>query len=297
MRAFTMNLLNYNANTAFPLGLLALQKQVDLRAELTRYSQGINQAPVHVAGFTEVFVAGNAFPGNVQNALNDLADALLIPVNNHNRHIAVIRCGYSALQPNGNEVVAIVLDGNATAVQHHIYWFTPGGNPNQMSIVNIGNYTAYLQQYYAWTPDYRYVVGVDFSLNGVDYNIAFFHNRQPGSNEQGVGMIFARNLVHQNQNLLLGGDFNTGPLCANANPCVAGYHHQTTYYSTLNNTTVASNYDWWMSCNTFMVNGIAAQCDATPNVPLSIPPAINAGNVPPPIVTGSDHRGVGISIA
>lgn len=295
MRAFTMNLLQYNADAAFQLGQAPTNKQQLLSAELANYSNNvINATPVNIAGFTEVNVANNALQGNVENALNDLSNSLNIPQDNlGNRHIAVIRCGYTALQPNTPEVVAVVVDGNANIINYYIDWFVPpqglqpGDYRTPIQPALVGNYTASLQSIQGWTADYRYIVGVEFSLVGINYNVAFFHNRQPGVAEQGVAMSFARRTLgnFQNANMLLGGDFNTTPLCAFNNPCVAGYHPHTqrTYYSIGANTTVANNYDWWISAHTLNNGLVNAQCDATPSFPGAL-------------LTGSDHRGVGIEI-
>ena len=291
MRAFTMNLLSYSPNGQFPLFQAApnplATKHGLLRQELSIYNP--MGAPVNVAGFTEVFVTDNALRVNVEGALNDLGDQLQIPLMLGNRYISVIRCGFSALQPNGSEVVAIVLDGNATNVCYYVSWFVPGyGDFFTPLRPMAGNYyVAHLQRIAGWAADYRYIVGVMFRLNGRNYNVAFFHNRQPGAIENMVAMGRARLLLGRrgNETMLLGGDFNTAPDCLILPACVAGHgRNRRAYYSINANTTTANNFDWWMS-NTILRNQLVdAQCDATPTVP------------PGRLVTGSDHRGVGIEI-
>jgi len=299
MRAFTMNLLNYNANTMSPAGGAAHAKHLLLAAELQNYQNNvIGAAIVNVAGFTEVFVADGANQNNVINALDHLGIQLAIPPAAGGRYVAVLRCGYSALQPNGNEVVAIVLDGNAINVQYYVASFNPPqGLPPPWTFTNVPGpaalppavvrYTAYLQRPALWVADYRYIVGVTFQLGGVNYHVGFFHNRQPGAIEGAAALGRARQHVEAHATMLLGGDFNATPGCINANPCRNGMNHQLTYYSTLANTTVANNYDWWMSLNTFHLGPFGAlnpaQCNATPTAPTADD-------------TGSDHRGVGIEI-
>ena len=133
MRTFEMNLLNYNANTQFPSGGAATAKQVALRNEMAAYKTAIGGANVNLAGFLEVGVANNATQANVTNALNDFGNALGIPAGVGGRNIAVIRCGRTALQ-NSNEVVAIVLDGNAVVTTYGLLWFK---DPNALTWQNL----------------------------------------------------------------------------------------------------------------------------------------------------------------
>ena len=146
MRAFHMNLLTYNANTQFPAGGAAQGKHQALRQEMANYRANvIGGNAVHLAGFTEVLVADAANPANVRQALNDFGAALGIAPGAHGRQLAVIRCGRTALQ-NSNEVVAIVLDGNAVIQRYGLLWFN---NPNAMQwqdrqIASQGVYTANL---------------------------------------------------------------------------------------------------------------------------------------------------------
>ncbi|MGJ8678344.1 MAG: hypothetical protein ACSHX0_12570 [Akkermansiaceae bacterium] len=296
MHIFHQNLLNYNANTQDPAGGVPTPKQGLITAELGLYQA--NYGNVDIAGFTEVFVANGATQANIESALNNLGASLGIPTDGAgNRNLAVIRCGRSALQ-NSNEVVGIVLDGNATNITYYVDSFETNGGPptwSKTTIPSAGNFTSYLQLPADWMPDYRYPVVVDYDLGGNSYSIGFIHNRRPSSLESAITLGYLRTYIegfapenggeYIDPCTLLGGDFNTTPDCLTANPCTTGGHHPLTFYSILANTTIANNYDWWMSNGQPLQSGGAnATCNATPTVPPTL-----AG-------TGSDHRGVGIDI-
>ncbi|MBD2016611.1 hypothetical protein H6F96_21905 [Microcoleus sp. FACHB-53] len=295
MRAFHMNLLNYNANTMFPLNGNQTPKHTRIQDELNNYRNNVmgQQNNVDVAGFTEVFVATGANPNNVINALGNLGDALGIPRVGGNHQIAVVRCGFTALQPNGNEVVAIVLNGNAIIANYYIAAYCPpqavqpGWHETTIVAAQAG-YTSHLVQEPYMVADYRYIVGVEFSLGGTNYDIAFIHNRQPGAEQGTVMMGQIRNYLGQatNANMLLGGDFNLDPLCQNANPCSSGAGANARWYYSNGATTAADNpRDWWISANQFLNGQQPAQCNVTPTMPN-----------PNTTGTGTDHRGIGITI-
>lgn len=293
MRAFHMNLLTYNANTQFPAGGVATQKQQNLSQEMMNYRNNvIGGAGVNLAGFTEVLVANNALQANVQNALNDLGTGLGIPPGANGRHIAVIRCGRTALQ-NSNEVVAIVVDGTANINTFGLLYFT---QPNPIQWINnpipaaANRYTSHLQIPAGAIPDYRYIVYVDFTWNGQRYTVGFIHNRAPGYEQALLVMQGIRNLLETGQpvNLTMsGGDFNVqssaiGPGGQGVQYPPTG-HHRFWYYSP-GNTTVVNAYDYWISHVQLMSpGGGTAISNSTPTAPA-------------PAITGSDHRGVGIEI-
>ncbi|CAK8162399.1 putative Endonuclease/exonuclease/phosphatase domain-containing protein [Candidatus Xenohaliotis californiensis] len=291
MKAFHMNLLNFSAsninywNGKNPQGKLAL-----LANELDEY-HGHLKTNVDIAGFTEVGIPNNPDSSQLQrmiNSLSLLSDALRIPTINiggvNVRYVLIVKCGQTALGTD-NECVAIVLNGNALNVNCFIDSFTVGSFIWNRSAVNINNFFALqLSQPNPNTPDYRYPVGADFSLNGTKYTIGFIHNRAPGNNHVAVTLAQLRTRVRNNFTLI-GGDFNTAPLCSHPNTCQEGRARNcNTYYHTGANTTSANNYDWWLGgTNILNANGVAAKCNATPNTP-----GVHT--------TGSDHRGIGIDI-
>ena len=295
MRIFQMNLLNYNTNTQYPANGNRTQKQALLRNEMNAYRAAL-PGNFTIAGFTEAFAANGAVAANVENALNDFGDQLAIPTAAGRRHVAVIRCGCSALQQS-NEVVAIVLDGNAVVNKYGVLYFT-NNNPIQWIDLPVtghinagGSYTAYLNQI-PGIPDYRFIVYVDYTIGGNNYVVGFIHNRQPRQAETVVVMGGIRNLLSAQApvNLTLcGGDFNADSLAIGAGGIgvhfPANGHHPLWYYSP-GDTTVRNPLDYWMSFPQLMdPAGIGtAKSDRTPNPPI-------------PANTGSDHRGTGINIA
>ncbi|NEP01493.1 MAG: hypothetical protein F6K58_23115 [Symploca sp. SIO2E9] len=299
MRAFHMNLLKYNANTQFTAGGNPTQKQLALHREMLNYHNNVlpQGANVNLAGFTEVLVADGAAQQNVQQALNNLGNALGIPAGNNNlgRHIAVIRCGRSVIQ-DSNEVVAIVVDGNAVINHFGLLYFTSVGPINWVNQqINPANnrYTSHLQIPHGAIPDYRYIVYVNFTLNNNQYSVGFIHNRAPGTGQATTVMLAIRNLLEAQNPLITicGGDFNTPALAINnagvgvQYPPPPNAHHPLWYYSP-GNTTVANAFDYWISFNQFFNPNQLQQtavCNCTPNNP-------NQN------LTGSDHRGVGIDI-
>ncbi|SHO57905.1 hypothetical protein [Vibrio quintilis] len=288
MKVFQMNLLNYNANTQFPNGGVATQKQIDLRNEMNNHGVG----NVNVAAFTEVGVADNFIQANVQNALNDFGNSLGIHQGANGRQLAVIRCGRTALQ-DSNEVVALVVDGNANIHNFGLYYFTqvePLIWQDEETNVGLNQFTANLNLPDGAIPDYRYIVYIDFTLNGVRRKLGFIHNRAPGHDQTVVVMQGIRSLLEQQNTLLMcGGDFNVASPAIGLNGVGVQYpnhgHHQKWYYSP-GYTTVSNPLDYWISQNQLMAPplGVAtAQANRTPNVPN-------------PVTTGSDHRGVWIDI-
>jgi hypothetical protein len=333
MHAFHMNLNVYTANVQFPAAGAMTAKQTALRTEMAAYNA--LHGPVNVAGFTEVGVPDTATPANVVNALGDLGAALGIPPGAANpRHIAVIRCGRTALADN-REVVAIVLDGNATLVTFRLLYFVIEHQrinwrwlpiPPPPAPPAIANYTQYLAKPAEPHPvDYRFIVSVSFTLSGNAHNIGFIHNRAPGQREAEWVMNSIRNLMEGGypapaaapgfggppppawpfQPVLLGGDFNVAAPAAARPPAAApgagtrvGGHHPLWYYST-GNTTLANPLDYWIApLQQFAPGGppppAPAVSNATPNPPLARAPAAGAAGG---VVTGSDHRGIGIDIA
>lgn len=291
MRAFHMNLLTYNANTQFPAGGAAQGKHQALRQEMANYRANvIGGNAVHLAGFTEVLVADAANPANVRQALNDFGAALGIAPGAHGRQLAVIRCGRTVLQ-NSNEVVAIVLDGNAVIQRYGLLWFN---NPNAMQwqdrqIASQGVYTANLGIPAQAVPDYRYIVYVSFTLNGAAYTVGFLHNRAPGNEQAVLVMNGLRALLEAQAPVALtlcGGDFNANSPVAGPGGVGQLYppngHHPSWYYSPGATTAAGNRYDYWISYpQLFQAPGATAAANATPTLPN-------------PNLTGSDHRGVGI---
>lgn len=294
MRAFTMNVRTYSANAQHPFGGAATAKQNALVAEMGAYTAGLAiGAQVNLAGFTEVLVPDNAQQNNVTTALDDFANALNIPVGG-GRHFAVIRCGRTVLQ-DSNEVVAIVLDGNAFVVTYGLLWFdNPVGLAWQNGAIAAagGGYTSHLAIPGLAVPDYRYIVYVQFVLAGAPYTVGFIHNRAPNQEQKLVVMQGIRHLLGQENppvNLTMcGGDFNAPSYYIAAGPGPGqqfGHGHNARWYYSPGPTTVANSYDYWISLLQLPGPGGAptASSDRTPNAP----------NVP---ITGSDHRGVGIDI-
>lgn len=292
MRAFHMNLLTYNANTQFPQGQLATAKQQNLRNQMTV----IGAPAFDIAGFTEVGVANAANPVNVRNALDDFGTALGIPqaVNGARRHMAVIRCGRTALV-DSNEVVALVINGNAVINYYDLIYFDRVGPANVLTSrtapdATANRYTSVLNIPNGAVPDYRYIVRVNFTLNGHMYDIGFVHNRAPGNDHVAVVMPWIRTMLEQGTLGLCGGDFNTTPPAGvvNGNGILlpVNVHRQNAYYSP-GLTTVANPYDYWIGGN--------AVLNAPPGG--GVASAGRTAHPPAPGVTGSDHCGVWINIA
>lgn len=287
MKTFQMNLLNYNANTQFPNGGVATQKQINLRTEMNNHGVG----DVNVAAFTEVGVANNYTQANVQNALNDFGNSLNIAQGANGRQIAVIRCGRTALQ-DSNEVVALVVDGNANIHNYGLYYFTqvaPLEWQNRVTGVGLNQFTTDLNLPPNALVDYRYIVYIDFTLNGVRQKLGFIHNRAPGHDQTVVVMQGIRSLLEQQNTLLMcGGDFNVSSPAIGLNGTGEQYpnngHHRLWYYSP-GDTTVANPLDYWISQNQLMAppGVVVAHAGKTPSIP-------SLAN------TGSDHRGVWIDI-
>lgn len=308
MRAFHMNLLVYAVNANFPAMGVATAKQTNLRNEMAAHIAA-RPGAINVAGFTEAHLPDGFNQANVVRALNDFGAALNIPAG-IGRHLAVIRCGRSALQDN-NEVIAIVLDGNAVVNNYGIKWFTIYMGHLNWQNLNIPaaalRFTSYLHIPNGAVPDYRYIVYVDFTLAAVRYVIGFIHNRAPGNVQtmlvmQGVrDQVLDANIAHPDNLTLVGGDFNAPaplPLPPPLVPPTRGFrdggpYHGRWYYSP-GNTTVANRYDYWISRTEFHETGVLPPATA---ISYSTPHPPNAGNhhplLPPP-VTGSDHRGVEI---
>eukprot|EP01130_Rhizamoeba_saxonica_P002452 TRINITY_DN12249_c0_g1_i1.p1 TRINITY_DN12249_c0_g1~~TRINITY_DN12249_c0_g1_i1.p1 ORF type:complete len:318 (+),score=35.06 TRINITY_DN12249_c0_g1_i1:95-1048(+) len=294
--AFHWNLNVYNANTQHPVNQNPKTQHTALCNIAQNYTQNVTPT-VNVAGFTEVLVANNATPANVKKCLNEIGDGLNIPKVGGNRYTAVIRCGRSALNES-SETVAILLDGNATNIQYNLDSFEIQGNqPSKWMntpINCVGYDTMFVTSEYPsfWQADYRFPVSVSFTLNGQQYNIGFVHNRRPGEVHTGVLMDNLRKYMEGKTNIkappnLLGGDFNITPACNQANKCIypPNGHHKFAYYSSGANTTPAHNYDYFISKEANAINQPIVTVTQTA-------PLANGG---PNHITGSDHRGVGIS--
>lgn len=290
MRVFHMNLEIYAVNVGFPTGGAATPKHTSLRNEMVTYAAG---KVINIAGFTESHVPNNFKQANLVSALDDFGAALNIPTGGTKRKIAVIRCGRTALQDN-NEVVAIVLDGNATINNYGLKWFSiPQQNFvwHNLNIPATGNFTHHLNIPDEAVVDYRYIVYVDFNL-GIDrYVIGFIHNRVPRSIESAAIMqhirpqVLERNLLNPDNLTLLGGDFNVSPLAGGTGQGVLSNGHHGQWYYSPGLTTNANRYDYWIS-QTQLNDPTAA-----PNTPAT---SDSTPTAPSTATTGSDHRGVGL---
>jgi hypothetical protein len=299
MRVFHMNLNEYNANTQCVPGLGGVlaptAKHTALRLQMSNYLGTLGGgATCDVAAFTEVLVADGHTAANVIAALNDFGAALNIPVG-AGRKLAVIRCGRTALQ-NSNEVVALVVNGNAVIHNYGLRYFTAFPivwQDQAIAAAGAGNFTTYLNLPNNNPPvDYRYIVYVDYTLGGSRRQIGFIHNRAPGNDQTMVVMQGIRNLAEQNGLTLIGGDFNATASpepWVNASGQRVGNNH-TQYYYSAGLTTVANRYDYWISGVQLMAPGglVTAAAERTAH-----PPSAVAGGG----YTGSDHCGTGLNIA